>query len=179
MNKELKVAIRQYAEKIADIFAPGEPVGQDIYEFVNKLNGEIREQELKIWADGKLEMAPDGCKKDFIIVVSPNQSKSRQNFTIAHEIGHLFLHTNYLEDVVNHKRVVFDDFYRDGDSEKEYQANEFAANLLMPQNMYLEKVKQYRNEIDNSVNIKAVSEFFGVSVDAAINRGKWLGVLEW
>ncbi len=178
MEKELRTAIKNYAEEVVKTFAKGKPVGQDIYGFVNALCGEVVEQELEIWADGKLAMAPEECDKKFIIVVSPNQSRARQNFTIAHEIGHLFLHTNFVDNVMKNEKVVFPDFYREGDSEKEYQANEFAANLLMPQDIYIDKVKQNKND-DNIVNIKAVSDYFGVSVDAAINRGKWLGVLQW
>lgn len=179
MERDVKMAIQEYAENVVRVFAKGVPVGQNINEFVNVLGGTIQEKNLGIWADGKLGMAPEECDRKFIITVSPMQSQERKNFTIAHEIGHLFLHTNYVDSLMNNNvRLIFPDFYREGDSEKEYQANEFAANILMPRDIYLEKVRE--NIVNNNdVNIRNVSGYFGVSVDAAINRGKWLGVLSW
>ena len=71
----------------------------------------------------------------------------------------------------------FEKYYRDGESQKEYEANEFAANLLMPQGIFRECIE--KNVQNGYVDMKKVSEEFGVSVDAAITRGKWLGVLAW
>lgn len=179
MERDVRVAIQEYAENVVRVFSRENPVGHNINDFVNALGGTIQEKNLKIWADGKLEMAPVGSGIRFIITLSPMQSQERKNFTIAHEIGHLFLHTNYVDSLINSNvSLVFPDFYREGDSEKEYQANEFAANILMPKDIYIQKVRE--NITDNgNINIKNVSEYFGVSVDAAINRGKWLGVLSW
>lgn len=179
MEEEYRSAISIYAEKIAGSFSTSEPIGQRINEFVNSFFGTIEERELEVWADGKLEMAPTESKDYFIVVVSPNHNKNSQTFTIAHEIGHLFLHTDFVKCVKDKEKVNFSEFYQKGNSEIEQQANEFAESLLMPQDMFIEKVNEYRNVSDNTVDIKAVSDFFRVSVDVAINRGKWLGVLQW
>jgi hypothetical protein len=56
------------------------------------------------------------------IWVRKGDSPTRQRFTIAHELGHLLLH----EPGVEYR----DDTFRGGP--KEYQANVFAADLLMP-----------------------------------------------
>ena len=66
-------------------------------------------------------------------------------------------------------------YYRAGDSLMEYQANEFAAALLMPQKSYKEIMDQYT--IGNKVETDKIASYFGVSISAASNRGKFLGYL--
>ena len=68
-------------------------------------------------------------------------------------------------------------YYRNGNSDLEYQSNEFAAAFLMPQRDYKQIMDQ--NTVGNIVDTSAVARFFHVSIDAAANRGKWLGYLRW
>jgi Zn-dependent peptidase ImmA (M78 family) len=108
-----------------------------------------------------------------------NVSEERKKFTLCHELGHLFLHMNYLdEDAWNDSDNYEDTVYaRNGYSEEEYDAHEFAAALLMPKEEYKDIVK---NNTENGIcNIYQVSIYFGVSLEAATNRGKWLGILKW
>lgn len=73
-----------------------------------------------------------------VIGVNSSHSKNRQRFTIAHEIGHL---------VLKHQGELFVDHVvmkRDGKSSKaidrqEIEANRFAAELLMPEALVLER----------------------------------------
>lgn len=69
------------------------------------------------------------------IFVNPFDSETRQRFTIAHEIGHLILHSLYGGDRVDGK-VYFRDTSMLG-STQEHQANRFAADLLMPAQLVL------------------------------------------
>lgn len=69
-------------------------------------------------------------KKESRIIIQRSDVATRQNFSMAHEIGHFVLHKDKDEDV----------FYRDEatnlDQEKEgeeQEANVFAAALLMPE----------------------------------------------
>lgn len=61
-------------------------------------------------------------------------------------------------------------YYHTGNSDKEYQANEFAASLLMPESEYIEIIEKYTE--GNYVDTLKVAEYFNVSVDAASNRRK-------
>src|SRR6202166_665518 len=68
-----------------------------------------------------------------VIVVNPAHHINRQRFTIAHELGHYFLHEGLEEHVDENFRVA----WRNADSSKainwiEIEANRFAAELLMP-----------------------------------------------
>lgn len=122
---------------------------------------------------GSIRKLDDG----FVIYVSPFQSEERKKFTIAHELGHLFLHMGYRinSDLWNRQKNAT--YYRAGDSLMEYQANEFAAALLMPKEAYKDVME--RNTIGNKVETSKIADYFGVSVSAASNRGKFLGYLKW
>lgn len=68
-------------------------------------------------------------------------------------------------------------YHRSGNSEKEYQANEFAAAFLMPRDEYWKALN--RNTVGDKVDTSKIAEYFNVSVEAASNRGKFLGYLKW
>jgi Zn-dependent peptidase ImmA (M78 family) len=91
----------------------------------------------------------------WVIEVNESHHRKRQRFTMAHELGHYFLHKE--------KNVDFVDttFFRSSMSDSvEYAANEFAAKLLMPE---LE-VKELINE--GVKNLGELAEKFDVSVAA-------------
>ena len=56
-----------------------------------------------------------------------------------------------------------------------YQANEFAAVLLMPRRVYREVLQEHM--VGNRVRIVEVADWFYVSVKFATNRGMFLGHL--
>lgn len=69
-----------------------------------------------------------------VIAVNSEHSANRRTFTLAHEIGHFFLHQDdpvFLDKVVMHRNAVSSR----GDDIKEIQANQFAASLLMPRDV--------------------------------------------
>lgn len=108
-----------------------------------------------------------------------NVRDERKKFTLCHELGHLFLHMNYLDEHEWNNSDNYEDsaYARNGYSEEEYDAHEFAAAFLMPKEEYKDVV---RNNTENGIcDIYQVSTYFGVSLEAATNRGKWLGILKW
>ena len=66
-------------------------------------------------------------------------------------------------------------YRRFGTSEQEYQANEFAASLLMPKDRYKKIVREYA--VNGTVDMAKVANYFNVSIAAATNRGLFLGIL--
>lgn len=108
--------------------------------------------------------------KKFCIEYAGWKAEKRILFSIAHELGHLFLHC--LGEDGSIKEEIH---YRDLDtSKKELEANEFAAAMLMPTNEFLEVCDQnteYSAAIQqNIINMDKVAEHFGVSVQAASVR---------
>ena len=98
-----------------------------------------------------------------------NNSKGYKNrFTIANKLGHLFLEN------IDKKQTIF----ITGTNEQESQANDFAANLLMPKAEFIECVYNNLDE-EGLCNLDAVSDYFKVSISAVKTRGKFLGVFPW
>jgi len=62
------------------------------------------------------------------ILINPNESTKRRRFTLAHEIGHIVLNHG------NNARTIDmrNDILAPAKESKEWDANEFAAELLMP-----------------------------------------------
>jgi Zn-dependent peptidase ImmA (M78 family) len=173
MNDESRMLINNLTQDIINIYGIKIPV-QDINEVVEKLGGRIEESfHIANMSDGSIKKQDDG----FIIFVSPFQSMERRKFTIAHELGHLFLHMGYKVNSDLWNRQENATYYRAGDSLEEYQANEFAAAFLMPKEKYKEIMD--KNTIGNMVETGKIASYFGVSVSAASNRGKFLGYLQW
>ena len=87
------------------------------------------------------------------ILIHDHKNKSRERFTIAHEIGHFYLkHDRYLrsESIIesdlfnnNHNNNAYFNYER-----LEFQANAFAAHLLLPENHFIKKTCEYRSVLD-------------------------------
>ncbi len=75
----------------------------------------------------------------FIISVNSSEHYLRRRFTVAHEIAHFLLHRNRIGD------GIFDDaMYRSDkmNSAEEFEANNMAADLLMPRSLVLAEVQK-------------------------------------
>ena len=173
MNNELRMLINNLTQDIIDLYNIQIPI-ENINDVVTTLGGRVEEtMDIDTMFDGSIRKQDDG----FIIYISPFQSSERKKFTIAHELGHLFLHMGYKISSELWDKQKNATYYRSGDSLMEYQANEFAAALLMPKEIYKKIMDQYT--IENKVETDKVADYFGVSVSAASNRGKFLGYLQW
>jgi Zn-dependent peptidase ImmA (M78 family) len=99
---------------------------------------------------------------DFEIIISEHTSPRRDRFTIAHELGHLFLHLRMVHEdqpvaVMRATRAV--DESDDAQMRAEWEANWFAAQLLMPREEFREVIAQK--------DVRYAAEYFNVSVAAA------------
>jgi Zn-dependent peptidase ImmA (M78 family) len=120
----------------------------------------------------------------FIIYLNIYKPAVRERFTIAHELGHLFLHMGYLFDQTKWDLMSNNDFQdsaffrmSDNYTQEENEANEFAASFLMPKTEFITIAKQ--NLFNDRYTIGPIADHFQVSEIAAINRGKWLGIFAW
>lgn len=101
----------------------------------------------------------------WIMCINSNHNKKRQRFTMAHELGHYILHKG--------KNVEFVDttFFRSTEMDSiEYNANEFASRLLMPENKLRKLI-----DVDKIKNIGTLAEKFYVSSAAMKYRVISLG----
>lgn len=173
LKYELRRVINEIAELVRKIYTVDGPVS-DIDSVVSRMGGRVIENpDIYDFSDGQIRKISNS---EFEIIVSPFQSLERRNFAIAHELGHLFLHMDFMTDSDKLRKQSKEVYYRNGSSELEYQANEFAAAFLMPG-------KDYKNKLDehikgNMANTEKIARYFFVSIDAAVNRGIELGYLE-
>ena len=105
-------------------------------------------------------------KNSWVIQVNKDHHQNRQRYTIAHELGHFCLH--------RHLKTIFEDkiFFRGGESSNkvEWQANEFASAILMPEQTFREKVRSGMKTVDK------LAKEFQVSTLALRIRAKTLGM---
>lgn len=172
MEKEL---IWDIAEAIANQIRPNRKT-MTMRNLITNIGGEILDtSNIFELSDGSIEKLPNNNFR--ILLYNGNATLERENFTIAHELGHLFLHMGFGTDRWENTQVG-KSFNRNGNyDETEMEANQFAAAFLMPKEEYRNIL--YQNVNNNRIDIRIIAEYFGVSREAASNRGKWLGYLKW
>lgn len=137
---------------------------RDMTQLVEDLGGAIEVGKFSL--GGNIKKDEDGFK----IILSSFQDEKRKRFIIAHELGHLFLHMGYLTNRDLWNKQDNNVYYHTENHDKEYQANEFATSLLMPELEYFEIMKKYTK--GNYTDTLKIAEYFNVSVDMASNREK-------
>lgn len=101
-----------------------------------------------------------------VIGLNNSQSRKRQRFSIAHELGHLVLHPGRPL-IVDHVRVNFrDDRASAGSFREEIEANAFAAELLMPREMLEVALAEFELQTPENEIAKKLAAVFGVSTEA-------------
>jgi len=115
-----------------------------------------------------------------IIGINARNSPKRQRFTIAHELGHWLMHDGKPlivdQSVMINKR---DDVSSQATDSQEIQANQFAADLLMPKEFIMDELRRQMNPGIGSREelITLLARTFDVSNDAMNWRLINLGVL--
>lgn len=105
-------------------------------------------------------------KSFFIIAYSSNkQSAARINFDLAHELGHIMLHS-WSDDSENMDRETF--------KRKENEANRFASAFLLPETSFKQDVKFYPTNLDRYIELK---KKWRVSIGAMLYRACYLAVI--
>jgi Zn-dependent peptidase ImmA (M78 family) len=124
----------------------------------------------KLGIDINLTILPNGHAGYYdhekkTIIVNDEQPATRNLFTVAHELGHYILHegTNNRYDEY-HK-------YTPEERKKEFQANDFAGKLLMPEKQFIQSFRK-----NNGILLDIAYEF-GVSVRACEVRAFNLGLV--
>ena len=105
---------------------------------------------------------------EYVVFSNSSVIRSREIFTVAHEIGHI-----RLGHLGTRQRMITDhDHDIDSRSEQEKEANYFAACLLMPQ----DDLRKFMRGMDTGnltpLEIAKIMGVFGVSFDTVINRLK-------
>jgi len=151
--------IEMFAEKISSKYSLTQFEGKNedpLSEFVTKLGGNIYYQNPSDLAASESGSIKVWEQNNFEIYLSTFTGPLRDRFTIAHELGHYFLHSKQGEIPIRASRK--------GSGRLEWEANWFAAALLMP--------KKEFNEVSDKFNddIYSIAGHFQVSTQAVSVR---------
>lgn len=133
----------------------------DVAALAHQLDLTVRYEPMSNGVSGSLKK--DKKTNRWIITVNSLHHPHRQRFTIAHELCHFFKHIP-LQDEFS------DEFFFRGSkfSPMEKEANNFAAELLMPE-------ESFRKQVLISNKVEDIAKYFQVSSAAVVFRSKELG----
>jgi Zn-dependent peptidase ImmA (M78 family) len=148
---------------LASLGVPGIPVPVD--KIAKSLGARVRYSPLDDELSGFIYIK-DGVP---IIGVNSLHHPNRQRFTIAHEIGHLQLHPDFITSAVHvDKQFAESVLKRDtasttGTERLEVEANQFAAALLMPGGILDDLLEESPIDIEDEGSIEEWATKFVVS----------------
>lgn len=147
-------------KKIYDECGITDPLQLSIEDVINSKNIVIKEEEID-GADGRILMNENS---GVITINSKIDFPPKKRFILAHELGHFELHRNIKkgfsdnDETLNHS-------YQINFSVEEVEANEFAAEYLMPTELFYSECK---GKVFNHKVIEHLANRFQVSKTAAI-----------
>lgn len=105
-----------------------------------------------------------------VIGINASHPRTRQRFTVAHEIGHA--HLNAHDNLhVDRSFKLRDTLSAKGVDSLEIEANAFAAELLMPQEMLIERLRKRGGlDLDDPSAVQDLAKEFDVSTQAMLIR---------
>lgn len=139
------------------------PIPLDVKVVAERLGIRVKYVSLKDDFSGILYKDED--ENSWVMCVNKDHHPNRQRYTIAHELGHFCLH--------RHLRNIFEDkiFFRGSEPSKpEWQANDFASSILMPEDKFIEMVRSGVKKVEE------LAKEFQVSTLALRIRAKNLGI---
>lgn len=159
-NRSIFSVINEYRKQI--------PV--NLNSLLKELEIELQYANLKKDISGVIQKHNDSYR----IIVNENHPKTRQRFTIAHELGHFILHRDLINDGIYDNmayRCEYPNEYNNPNigSYEETEANKMAVNILMPLDMVEKYREDYKNVDENSL-VEKMAEVFQVSKQAMAIR---------
>ena len=112
----------------------------------------IIHRELPKGIDGFMLLPSRSAKVNYIIILNKDYPGERMRFSLAHELGHIIMHT---------KLGV------------EEEANQFASELLMPE----AKISPYLMRARSLYDYLPIKKIWGVSIQALLHRAKTLKII--
>jgi predicted transcriptional regulator len=164
-----KAHVHAFAENVAAQlhFRPGDT----LEPIVGRLGGKIAFLSPVIAGEQPPESIVVESMRAFTIYISSTTSPQRDRFTIAHELGHLFLHYQMVQKTHPGAFMVATRWVDPDDADQqraEWEANWFAAAFLMPLNAFRCAWTAHPGDVSS------VARTFGVSDQAAAIRAKSL-----
>ncbi|MGR3460779.1 MAG: ImmA/IrrE family metallo-endopeptidase [Roseovarius sp.] len=119
-----------------------------------ELGLEVKSATLRPRISGQIQPSSDS-PSGYRIRVNRHEAKTRQRFTIAHEIAHYLLHRDFIgdgiEDTILYRSTLSDP--------REAEANRMAAQLLMPEATILNALRRHGGRASAKVAAIMAEEF--------------------
>lgn len=150
--------IEKFAEKISVKYEITSFNGKDdpLLQFTKEIGGRVHFQDPSDFFSTESGSIKVRKQNDFDIYLSTFTGPLRDRFTIAHELGHYFIHSKQGEIPIQASRK--------GSGRLEWEANWFAAALLMPRKEFNEISRKFND------NIYSIAGHFEVSTQAVSVR---------
>ncbi|EEO34012.2 hypothetical protein MBAG_02964 [Coprobacillus sp. D7] len=167
--------IEEIAAEIREMFELKETPTQ-IANILNKVGFKIFSLDMDDNLSGRIGIAKEfekmlGSRK--ILQINSKDNRGHQRFTMAHELGHYIFDYNGHEEYANAYSLAEDDVNSPG----EMRVNRFAAALLMPKNIFIDKyIARKTLGLDEVSICKSLAEEFEVSETAVSKRIVELGL---
>ncbi len=166
-------SIERVASRVADSNKFG--VGGDVHKLAKDLGGKIDYNDFFSIEESSSGTLIVNAENNFSIILPTITSPVRDNFTIAHELGHYFLHFLYprAKGIKDIDTLIA---RRDGNDRVEIEANWFAAQLLMPRDFLKQEYARLKAVHSREDVIAHLSRLFRVSKQALSFRFKLIGI---
>lgn len=138
-----------------------EPGGDLAALIRTRMRGRIQYIDLDLWLNDDTDTIEVYADGSFCIFLSRVGGLLRNRFTLAHELGHYVLHSRSGQQTLRAARSLLNE-------RAEWEANWFAAELLMPKKQFLAEVQEGRTDLQ-------LSSLFLVSLAAIRVRREVLG----
>jgi Zn-dependent peptidase ImmA (M78 family) len=156
--------VRNKANELREEYSPNLESFVDVHKIAKKLGIEICEEKLDEDVSGVLVM------KNTVpfIFINEKQPENRQRFTIAHELGHYVIHHSDWHVNIGKSIKIYnrDSKSSSGEHLEEIEANQFAAELLMPKGNIDRFMAKNKITIFDEDSIERLAEFLKVSIQA-------------
>lgn len=124
--------INDFAEKISkDHHLTDFSNGDNLYKFVETIGGAIVSNHEYDWIVNRHKSLQVRGPNDFTVHFNKYTGPLRDRFSLAHDLGHYFIHSKQGEIKLERAR-------RSPEGIAEFQANWFACGLLMPSDEFVE-----------------------------------------
>lgn len=122
-----------------------------------------KDENIKIVETDLFEMSGALRKENnaWVLYVNTSDSPNRKLFTIAHELGHFFVHSEFCDEFVDGQLISRTE--QEKYAAVELEANEFAGNLIMPEVRVRERIgssdltEARVIELANEFNVSAIA----------------------
>ena len=108
------------------------------------------------------------CFGIYYQVPGPYRNAGRVNFSIGHELGHFYLPEHRERLRAGSKHNCLSDYGSKSPHERE--ADRFAADLLMPQELFIDQVKPFHSGFCTLKNLCTMAEGLGTSITSTAIR---------